>query len=304
MKIARAINKNGFSLVELMVSVAIGGLLTLALIGLISFANQSQANVEKTADIANLTDEIQAALADRQRCTLNLQNTPISMDTPEGSASPNPSIRFFDSAGTAGATLLTRGAEVNGVTANRITVIPIAQLDATRYTALLSLEFQKSNVLGPQTATRNIPLVVITDAAGLLTSCSSSSASDLLLGERLCEIKGGGRLSFDPATGECVPKDFQWITGTSAAATCPAGSSIPPVGDQWDNCSYTWPDGFDDSGTTCVTITMADGSIHETCTPPVQNSLNAATNTCKCLYAQGVDPSQFQCQVRCQEWAP
>lgn len=295
-------NQRGVSILEAVLGAALLGVATLGVLGAFDSLQASQQGMNNIERAANLADEVRAALSTEMLCAANLGGTLISLTDSKRGVPEQKSIQFINSTGAPGAKILEVGQYSDSLRVSEMRIIPDVQISATKYSGVLRLSIETGGGLGGRHMIRTIPMVMTATAGGVLTSCSTSPVSDLAAAKTTCKLKSGGSLDFDAATGTCVVNNAQWISGTEYIASCPTGQKIPSdFTNKSDNCSFLSAPGYvDDKEKYCKKQIMADGTTHWMCPPPVTDSYDEGTSACRCSYAADVDPTGFQCTIRCQ----
>ncbi len=181
----------------------------------------------------------------------------------------------------------------------------------------LALIVEKKDVIGAVTVVRNVPLKMDIGADGKVTSCIGSPTAEVNLNGlqtavptplpaatpaepmndivTVCRVASGGAMAVDPVTGYCIPVVAQPFPGTETEASCPAGWKLPNPNDP-DFCEAVEPSGRDDDDW-LAPREMEDGSYMDA--PPVFTSTVPSTNTCKCIFAVGINKNGWKCVAMC-----
>lgn len=289
-------NNNGFSLIDVLVMVAIVSVMATAIAALSNYNSKSQKNADIMTHSLDLMNELRLALGKRFLCTSNLKGLPLNASDSEGSAIPR--IRFFNQeTGQPSIEIIRPGASYRGrAFVSELRVIPLAQINTDEILASVSVTFEQEGQLGPSRIRRSLPIRSKVQA-GVIEECTGGSDSDEYVNQKICEITSDGERTLN-AAGECTTKiQRTWINGTADSAKCPSGMILV---DEGQSCDFDKPEGWTDPRQ--VGRAYADGVVRQYGPPPASTKVSGSdpsTRFCTCSYASDVDNTGFTCMVAC-----
>lgn len=298
--------ESGFTLVEVMVATVVMLFVLFALSNYSVSFIKANAKLERKMEANTISRQITALVHQGQNCKVSLQN--VTINTAVNSATnfselyygiKNPSNQYVRAS-----TPAYRAGEVYGkieLGAMDILVRERVSQSPPRY--LANIRFSISETIERQQyQTPEIPVILTTDTSNRVVFCNTVDQNENMVQEKVCDFVGGGLYLYDPVSGTCVPNpdiSFEWTDGSSAIATCPAGSLIHP-GSAFDACGVRNPSGHVDS---FVQPPRRYLSGFEYDRPPrhVQFSKDPASRSCRCDYAidLSMPASAYQCRVQC-----
>ncbi len=313
----------GFSIIEMMVALAISSVLVLGLASILMYTLRSMTSLEKTATIMEILKETDYALSREPDCTANLKNTRVSLGKTTGEpivGDSSGAIYYRDGTGVkvkdsvTGRDLepiLQHAKKHRGIYTERVHLVTKARLKSQEYVAELVVDVKKlESGMGPEFVTRSIPLYVHSDASGRLTNCASLFGGSLnfndnlpdTVKDRICDIAYNGRFYYSVSTDKCEDRYREiLVVGNHDSANCSKGSERA---DQVDSslseeevCDSTLSgDAFVPPGSR----TYTGGASRNITAPPVL-AVFYGTNACQCDYATDAGPgvASARCRVKC-----
>lgn len=295
---------SGFSLIEITVALGILGVLVLVVANFSTTAMGFFSNINKTASIADLMEEMRFTMAAPNACTKNFGGRPLSMAVP---LTLNSVSNYSSKLDALTGDFITSGKETNGLKVESIRLIPQLQLTDTVIVSNLQVEFSKTGEgAGSKTATRKIPIFAKT-RAGVIDKCWIKQEYASLEYNQMCTAATGGALNaYDPATGACTLASGQWFEGTSTSASCPPGASLPKGVLLRDltiyNCKIVEPSGGIFDPLQGISTIYQDGVDRPMRRSSTMISVDPATQTCNCAYGveiSGADVGGSKCAILC-----
>ena len=289
MRIYQLKNQSGISMVEILTTIGIVGIITMGSLRVWSISEGATAQAKSRSELATLADEIRSGLAHRDTCTRNLEGTRLTV------SDPNPtrltSIKYFDTDGHATRDLIAE--DPRNRAAQFAQVIPRAQISATEILSDLEVISRKPD--GTVLSKRKVPIIAQMDG-NRIESCVAGADDTADMKEKVCVLTGDEYSYWDPADQRCKSKKkfkYQRVYGTPASAACVA--PWEPTGECWAD----EPRGFQDD-TPRETRTYPDGSTETVGGPPYLCLMTDAM-TCGCFYATGVSSVGFRSWLTCQQ---
>lgn len=297
-------SESGFSLIDIMIAMAITSVTLISILSLINTATSAQKAAEDAANISMLMDEVKANLSDNGRCTLNLQGISLSMSDAAGARPANGEIRYYDHNGTPGPVILAMNAVDAKLKVTDMRVVPLAQTDIDRFVGKFTVTLQSNALLGQNPVLRHF-LLNIDTVAGKITSCSTADPTLVSsVKEIVCDDSGTGPFWINPTTGKCERRQIQWFPGDENSASCPSGWSVPVVADVsiFRICRAQPPPGYVYTlPGPCNGRKMNDPAlVNQHCPKPAIMTRGSAPNSCQSHFAPGVNPAGFVSMVQCQ----
>lgn len=228
---------HGFTLIGAIVSIAIGGIVVMAVLGAVVYSNQSQRNVKLAANFIDLLGEIKIAMESGQNsnCTRNVARAISGFKASSGASpdfrnvaalKPMPiSLSYFKADGSVDRDIATVAGETHGLRLNKIDLVPRANIAAGKVLLEIAVDAEKTgDVLGPRMVHHQIPILANIDRSGNFVSCGTGGST---VEEKVCELLSEGDYIYDPATGKCIPRyETKCFPGASATvASCPMGEA-------------------------------------------------------------------------------
>lgn len=292
--------RNGFSLLELVISQATLMVVILAFAGLWAMSQQGVASAHLSSDLALKMQEVREALKRQASCGANLADVDLSLTNPNGTSVRR--LAFFTS-GALEREILSMDQVIDGHQVLEMRLRPVAQVDTAQISSVLEITFQRSGMLGPTSARRSVG-VLSQVRQGKVQACRLLQDGNLSAGKQICLALSDGALDvYDPLADECTLLNGSWIAGaTPYSASCPAGFTLPEKAGAGFNCSIIEPTGFVDPSPT-VPGTLSDGSTAYVDAPPPYRT-KLINRSCECAYDIDIPESvrnQFQCRILCAE---
>lgn len=274
-------NERGFSLIELVTSIAIGAILLLIIGASIDYMLTARRTLNQNAATIELTHLTRVLLANRASCTLNLKDQALSMASPAGTVITE--LKELDATtATAGRTMASVSGTPTpqeGYTVQEMRIVPRSQVSFDRILADFKIKLELERVIGSRTKEESFP-VLARVVSGQIVECVAiePEVSDLNRADFCLFVTGSRR--YDPVTKQCLNPTVQCFTGTRNAAQCGAGFALKPG---FDACQTRMPAGFADP-TPAFSVDYGGGGSH-----PWRASYSigerTGANSCSCDYA-------------------
>ncbi len=193
--------EKGFGLIQVMVAMVVGVIIATGLAQMMV----NQAKTIRTTAVNEQANSIallaRIAMDNQATCTKNIENFSSKKIPADKSYLTINTLKF-----NSGQTLIQvsneakREAYVAAMYVGNFNVLSSLVGSQTIYTAELILDIMKPDVMGAQSKRSTIPLQLVADASGNLTSCSTTLNSEINKQE-LCFMMGG---TFDAANSKCT----------------------------------------------------------------------------------------------------
>lgn len=305
-------NNRGMNLIEVLMAMGIFGItlgaLSSQMVDFVAKLNE----VENEYSASSVSSSINKLVSNMQNCTVSAEGVTL---VPNGVTSINrlhfgeaqPSGVFTKSADSP----FTRNQVLGKIRINDMGFRVKQKVSDTppRYIADFFHDLSAENTRKPIT-TQPVSVVLSTDAANAIQSCSSiTQSSDKSMEDIACQMASQWK-SFDPATQTCSDRAYeeQWHNGDRNTATCPAGWTIYPGANPYYavlSCKTKPPENWaGDSKYVGVTRTYTSGMVRNVGPQYMIPSTRVTPNGCKCNYASDLnDSAGFICRVRCYRFA-
>jgi prepilin-type N-terminal cleavage/methylation domain-containing protein len=176
--------ERGFSLIEIMIAMAIGAILAMALAEMTSNSAKGQAAVRAMGDIQTTSQLLTMVMSNSGACTANL--TGISFNTaPLPATIPIPTPITYPN-GTVLVQASAPATKIGAMTVQSIGLTNLTPLTATSYTGLVSVvtvPTQASSMLGVASLTASAPVqinVSMTGTTATITNCGAGGFPKIL----------------------------------------------------------------------------------------------------------------------------
>ncbi|HEY8269417.1 MAG TPA: prepilin-type N-terminal cleavage/methylation domain-containing protein [Pseudobdellovibrionaceae bacterium] len=291
----------GFSLVEMLISVAVISCLVLVLTFFSQNAFRIFANMEKTKSIAEVMEQLRFTLAVGEQCSLNFKDLPLSVADTAGV--PLQSISTFDNnTKLKNSDIVVVSAGSNLTSAQSILLIPQSQLNIGLISANLQVAFQAGNNANVPAILRSLPILVRVQG-GKVQECWVKRDSSHVAGGLLCQALTAQALNSVGST-QCELRNGRWFIGTSTQASCPAGALLPAQANSDANCAVDMPSSFVDTFPKSNISVVSGGGTDQwpMARSPVLLSLDAPSSTCYCDAAADLSSAvraTFACKILC-----
>jgi prepilin-type N-terminal cleavage/methylation domain-containing protein len=291
------LNNRGFSLVEIMVTAALVGILSLALVAAIEYGFLGAKNIDNRQSISSEASEMRQMLWTESICTGNFKtkiaapNKEISvnqLDYFDKNGVLQPSMRIFDK---------NNQNKMPGIEILRFALVPKSRITDTIYAAQVEIDFHiKSKTAGPDTLTRTFPVALTIDPSNQQIVRCGSMDENTGAEEQVCAISSGGRDYYDPITKTCKSKmQGQCFMGTTGSDTATCGYGYTVATDN-QNCAQG-TDVFNK-----LPRNYRNGATQQAAPPPyLFIKSNNTSGTCN--WAADLDPTGWTCGVRCERMA-
>lgn len=228
--------QSGFSMIEIMVTIAILGVVVMAVISQQRYTYRDSLKIGADAEINNITTRIISQIGDEATCTRNFnnvnQNTPVGTITQLVDASSNVIMSVSPNPISAGQSKIKfTGIETKGLSNDEMLLILYFKKQSAETNPLGTIGFSNS-------ITREIRLNTIV-SAGKIVNCYANF--DLVISSAIQAACQGNSAYYDktinPPYGGCIHK--------SVDTTCPNGQFISAVStDASNKITYTCSDIF------------------------------------------------------------
>ena len=291
--------KAGFTLVEMSVVLGMMSILLLIMSAQIIMAYDSMKYISNSSQLVEVEREVKIALDDTYQCTTNLKGMNIA---PVGETIPLTALKEFKIVPNPSQLdvireIVLQNTRVNGLLTKSMALRTLTQSSPTEFVVQVEINFNGLNS-DDTTILRKFPMYTVVSNAEI-NQCSASSDGGWLLREHNCGLQPGG--FYDTQTGQCKYPTYVWVNGDEAQSQCGSGQGLGVGSTKANSCAAIPPAGFDDTLYQAATRTYADGTTVSNGPGPWTATLNVTTGQCTCLYATGIDPSGWTCQVRCLE---
>ena len=168
--------------------------------------------------------------------------------------------------------------------------------------ASLVVKFRK--VATGETYLRSLPMLLLVDPSNLqVKECWLRQDVSSIQQTQACMAASDGAInSYDPATNSCKLTNGKWYPGTSIAATCPAGTTLPRFPNSLYHCKADPPPGFDDAAFYAASsVPMASGASIPIGRAAVFTKI-VPPNGCSCAIAVDIPQTTrdaFVCNAYC-----
>lgn len=178
-------NSKGFTLLSLMMSVAISGIVLASIGQALDMYQKGEAGVTARVNRKNLMREIRYILSDPKSCTAVINNSGL---TPQGVNTSTASYTLYDPQLTPqspGISFAKAGDKFGGYDINRIYFKSVGGSFTTTTAirkAVMAVEFYRSassNAVGPSVVEETIDIVYRSNASGVVSECSSNRGLDV-----------------------------------------------------------------------------------------------------------------------------
>lgn len=237
----------GFTLMEIMVGVALLGVLSVVVINQSNLANSNKREADQNAVITTLNDRVLVELSKRSTCTANFNGRATATTSNVASVSNSEGVAIVTSNSPYG-----KKAAGNSLSASDVNTIQVGQITigpSVRWTTagaqetnpnevILTIPFKRKKGIGSitwgSTSTVNIPLTV-EQSSGLITSCYNDITNSITSAIRLACVGNSSKFTLHPAGtynayGICEHK----INGS-----CPSGQYIKRIETASGEINYT-----------------------------------------------------------------
>ncbi len=289
-------SQSGYSLAELLVILALTGVLGLVIAGLWSISSQSTRLLSNSLQMNDTINDLRAALSRTADCTNNFRNIALG-DDPRGTSVS----RVTEYGGSRPTQVLAEvGVQRGNTKIESMRLRPISRLNPGMIAAELEVTFAKRNPEDPAAAPRAIGILAHVQGGRIQNCWVREDASSKTLSQICFGLTGGALDTYDTATNSCTLLNGRWFEGSNTAATCPAGTILPLDAQAEYNCEMIVPADFEDKQTT---FTNTAGQTVNRAYEAFFQTLDKPRRTCNCVYATDVPASvvaQVKCKILCQ----
>ncbi len=201
-------NEDGFSLVQMIITLGLMGVITMGVVTTIQNTSRSQNYFNKGIEVENYTQEVSNLVTNRTSCTETFKNSPpinIGDEVPIGSIKDE-----------SGSDIFVPPQVLSDKTSAKVTVVGFSIHRKTDTEARLLIRMdrgeKRNSYVGARYYQTQIPLILQFDTANQVTSCYYDSSGNV---EKACEQVNG---IFDKVSGKCVL--FDLVFGQHSSKQC------------------------------------------------------------------------------------
>ncbi len=216
------LDQKGLTLIEIMVAVAISGVVLTSFVSFIQGMYVSEANLRAKREFNNLVDRTFTVLKSENNCRLNFSSLPLTT----GGSTDIP-IFEYDKSNNKIEEVAKSGKNINNlITVKSVLLKPTQPISKNRWMASLEIT---ADLMYPSRGSahmfESIPIFANTDQLSSITSCFGkvpSSGEDLM--QSVCATTSQGEYYFDTATRQCKSRYAKkCFPGNHTTARCGQG---------------------------------------------------------------------------------
>jgi prepilin-type N-terminal cleavage/methylation domain-containing protein len=293
-------NRAGFSLLEIMVTMAVMSIIGVVVFGFASSASTTFSKMKTSTEIADSMEELRSMMAVNKQCTENFKGLSANAKL------PITQIDMFDvkaSPAVKTSAIIKKGLSSTGqVEVMSMEMQPLVPINNELKLSSLEVTFKK--VASGETFVRTLPTVVLLDSSsGKIRECWLRQDATSVQRTQACIAASQGAVNtYDPVTNTCLLTNGKWYKGaTNAMATCPPGWGLPRFVNSQYHCEAKPPPGFDDKVYgSYVAVPLTTGSSSPVGRAPTKTAIIA--NGCSCALGTDIPAgvrAGFSCNVYC-----
>ncbi|MFL5812505.1 MAG: type II secretion system protein J [Bdellovibrionia bacterium] len=299
----KAFNHRGFTLIEMMVGVALLAVCVLGATSGFEILSKGQRKIATSAELRDLMNELKAILHSQKACTAALKPLLIHPGTlpfsPDSSALalnlPRVNTDF-----TLGGTLVSPGTFYGPLKIVSAKLFQKQKLSVNHYLLGYTVTVDRgANSYSAPILEGSIDFSAVVDGSGTLIECTAPDSSDKVdyVENVVCAL--GEDYIWDPNLKVCVYKYIiHPMPGTSdVSPSCPSGWIPLPH----STCTVTGGGGSTYPGQICATNNYGGGTV-QSCFLFAMSQFDSASQVCKCYYASHYTMTGSErCTINCGE---
>jgi prepilin-type N-terminal cleavage/methylation domain-containing protein len=290
MKFKNLKNKKGFTVTEVLISVGLLSIVSLAVMSIWTNILETQKSVYVLQDISSFETRLKKLMADETICKNNFGGKIMpAVATP---SSPNSMTVDRVQTAAGGEIVYDRNVKKTEGKAEITSIKLVNQyfFATTKAVGTLELDFiDKSN----RKFKRSLPIVFLLEGGNVIKTCSSSSVIiESATIRTACEVVSEGTMRYNETLKKCEPYPTVDFVGSTFEAYCGAGYRVI-------SCGHT-PSAYVEP---LVNITFKNGGVQQRSLGEFNYTVNRGPNSCDCDYTQAMlsaDPG-VQCIAKCTE---
>lgn len=295
-------SQKGFSLVDVMIALAVVSGLGLIVAGFSSSATKMLTGVDKNNIIADTMTEISLALEVPGACTQNLGagfgNGVVNVSDPINGAQLQKISSYLPDK-TEARKILERTKSFQAITVTDLRLIPVVKLSDALVLTELQATFEHSGG-GPHVLIRKLPILARVQQ-NVVQECWLKRDYQQVGFNQICDITSNGAVNTVDENGKCTLANGRWFKGTPTEAKCPIIGRLPVAANNRENCRMKRPAGFVDSFQT-QTVILNNGETQKMGRDPYRLVLDKDNKRCLCDWAEDINPSEYataECEILC-----
>lgn len=295
-------SQKGFSLIDVMIALAVISGLGLIVAGFSSSATKMLTGVDKNNIIADTMTEISLSMEVPGACTQNLGpglgNGVVNISDPINGAQLQKISSYLPDK-TESRKILELTKSFQGITVTDLRLLPVVKLSDALVLTELQATFEHSGG-GPKTLIRKIPILARVQQ-NVVQECWLKRDYAQVGFNQICDITSNGAVNTVDENGKCTLANGRWFKGTPTEAKCPIIGRLPAAANRKENCRIKRPDGFVDNFQSQV-VTLNNGETQKMGREPYRLILDKDNKRCLCDWAADINPSQYaeaECEILC-----
>lgn len=289
----------GFTVIEMVVGLALSGLTLAALIQLFAYFSTQHSRHQALSETADLIQETKLGLQIANVCTLNFRGRPFRSDSSTSLIFND--LRAFDAAGSERGSLIHVGSGHALQRVSNLAIVAVSPLKSDLVAAELRVSFDRSQLLN-FASDRTISLTVRLNSNGnRIDSCWVRTPRGSVTDDKICDALSDAPDRDEASRGSCDREKLVWFDGSSSIATCPRNTVLRANAVAHQDCMIRYGADFNDD-TTHVSVEYTDGRARSLDRAPARRVISRSENACRCLAALDIpiaQRDQFVCRVRC-----